>query len=176
MVGPQNLKVSPVSTCSLKNLGHKLSNKVLGSPLASILSDRRPLEIFLGPDTENCQKFIFFAFGQISWDCDICSHIQGTTMWNGMLGVYGVWEFLYWSYCCWKSEDSEILGMLAKIRGVTKNNTLAIMSFGFQNENSLKTTLLATLSLSFRHQIPKSKCCFFVTPDFVVEIWLEFDS
>ena len=55
-MGPQIVKVSLVSTCSLKNLGHKLSNEVLGSPLASKLSDRRPLEIFLEEALKKCKN------------------------------------------------------------------------------------------------------------------------
>ena len=58
-VGPQILKISPVSTCFLKNLGHKLSDEVLGSPLASKLSDRRPLEIFLGEALKKCKNWHF---------------------------------------------------------------------------------------------------------------------
>ena len=47
------------------------------------------------------------------------------------------------------------------------------MSFGFRNEYQLKTTLLATRSIRFGHQIPKlAECCFFVTARFC----LKFDS
>jgi len=55
-VGPQILKISPVSTCSLKTLGQKLSDELSGSPLASKLSDRRPLEIFLGEALKKCKN------------------------------------------------------------------------------------------------------------------------
>ena len=48
-------------TCSLKTLGHKLSDELLGSPLASILSDGRPLEIFLGVSRKNAKKNAFFC-------------------------------------------------------------------------------------------------------------------
>ena len=49
------------------------------------------------------------------------------------------------------------------------------MSFGFRNEYQLKTTLLATRSIRFGHQIPKlAECCFFVTPR-SAEIFLKFD-
>ena len=57
------------------------------------------------------------------------------------------------SYGCSKSEDFEILSPLPKIRAVT----LSIMSFGFRNSNSLKTTLLAKSSLSFGHDVEKLK-------------------
>ena len=81
-LGPPILKLPTFFTCSLKTLGHKLSDELLGSPLASILSDRRPLEIFLQSITTNCQKRTFFAFQQITWDFDIETHIQGSTMWK----------------------------------------------------------------------------------------------
>ena len=58
-VGPQILKVVPVSICSLKYSGHRLSNEVLGSPLASKLSDWRPLEIFLGEALKKCKNWHF---------------------------------------------------------------------------------------------------------------------
>ena len=50
---------------------------------------------------------------------------------------------------------------------VSQKNTLSIMSFWFRNEYQLKTTLLATRSIRFGHQIPKlAECCFFVTARF----------
>ena len=44
------------STCSLKTLGKKLSDELSGSLLASKLSDRRPLEIFLGEALKKCKN------------------------------------------------------------------------------------------------------------------------
>ena len=68
------------------------------SPLASILSDWRPLEIFYQRDTKNCQKRTFFAFQQITWDFDIETHIQGSTMWKltswGFRKCCTFWELL----------------------------------------------------------------------------------
>ena len=61
-------------TCSLKTLGHKLSDEVLGSPLASILFNRRPLEICLLVGHHKNAKKAFFAFGQITRDLKILSH------------------------------------------------------------------------------------------------------
>ena len=77
---PPILKVLTFLTCSLKTLGQKLSDELSGSPLASILSDWRPFEIFYQRDTKNWQKRTFFAFQQITWDFDIETHIQGSTM------------------------------------------------------------------------------------------------
>ena len=76
---PQISKGPTFSTCSLKNLGHKLSDEVLGSTLASILSNQQPLEFFENI-TKKCKKHTFFAFVQITRDFDVAPHIQGTTM------------------------------------------------------------------------------------------------
>ena len=48
-------------TCSLKTLGHKLSDELLGSPLASILSERRAVTLLRGGGHRKLQKTEFFA-------------------------------------------------------------------------------------------------------------------
>ena len=60
-MGPPILKLSTFSTCSLKSFGHKLSNEVLGSPLASILSERRAVTLLRGGGHGKLQKSAFFA-------------------------------------------------------------------------------------------------------------------
>ena len=77
----QNLQISKTTTFS-ESWGRQLSDELPGSPLASILSDWRPLENFYQRDTKNFQKRTFFAFQQITWDFDIETHIQGSTMWK----------------------------------------------------------------------------------------------
>ena len=68
----------------------------------------------------------FLAFRQITWDFDIETHIQGTTMRKltsrrfRKCGSFWASEFLNGSYRCSKLTDCEILGPLPKIRGVTK--------------------------------------------------------
>ena len=68
----------------------------------------------------------FFAFRQITWDFDIETHIQGTTMRKltsrrfRKCGSFCASEFLNGSYRCSKLTDCEILGPLPKIRGVAK--------------------------------------------------------
>jgi len=48
-----------------------------------------------------------------------------------------------------------------------------MLSFGFRNEYQLETTLLATRSIRFGHQILKlAKCCFFATPRFFFKFHL----
>ena len=54
--GTPNFKSTDFFTCSLKTLGQKLSDELSGSPLASKLSDRRPLEIFLGAALKKCKN------------------------------------------------------------------------------------------------------------------------
>ena len=80
--GTPILKLPTFFTCSLKTLGHKLSDELLWRPLASILSDRRPLEHFYQRDTKKCKKTHFFTFGQISGDFELVWPIQGRTMWK----------------------------------------------------------------------------------------------
>ena len=60
-LGPPIFKVSAFFTCSLKTLGHKLSDELLGSPLASILSERRAVTLLRGGGHRNLQKNDFFA-------------------------------------------------------------------------------------------------------------------
>ena len=68
----------------------------------------------------------FFAFRQITWDFDIETHIQGTTMRKltsrrfRKCGSFWTSEFLNGSYRWSKLTDCEILGPLQKIRGVAK--------------------------------------------------------
>ena len=82
--------------------------------------------IFLQSITQNCQKRRIFAVQQITWDFDIETHIQGTTMWSltsrrfRKCGSFWASEFLNGSYRCSKLTDCEILGPLPKIRGVAK--------------------------------------------------------
>ena len=66
------------------------------------------------------------SLGISTWDFDIKTHIQGTTMWSltsrafRKCGSFWASEFLNGSYRCSKLTDCEILGPLQKIRGVKK--------------------------------------------------------
>ena len=68
--GSPIFKISAFFTCFLKSFGHKLSDKVLWRPLASILSDGQPLEFF-GVSLEKAKKNASFkSWGwllAISW-------------------------------------------------------------------------------------------------------------
>ena len=105
---------------------HQLRNELWASHQTSILSDWRPLQFFLQSITKKCQKRLFFYFRQITWDFDMETHIQGTTMSKltsrafRKCGSFWASEFLNGSYRCSKLTDWEILGPLQKIRGVTK--------------------------------------------------------
>ena len=111
---PKILKIMPLWIFSMKSMGHKVSNELWGGMLASILSDRRALEIFLRRDTKMCKNGHFLAFSQIKWDFATASYIQGTTMWKltswrlRKCITYWVLNFLNRSYCCSKSDEGKI--------------------------------------------------------------------
>ena len=77
----QNLQISKTTTFS-ESSGRQLSHELLGRSLASILSDRRPVENFYQRDTKKCQKMFFFAFGQITRVFELVWPIQARTMWK----------------------------------------------------------------------------------------------
>ena len=81
-LGPPILKVLPFWIFSMKSVGHKVSNELWGGMLASMLSDRQPLEFFLESIAKKCKNGHFFAFSQYKWDFATASYIQGTTMWK----------------------------------------------------------------------------------------------
>ena len=111
---PKILKIMPLWIFSMKSMGHKVSNELWGGMLASILSDRQPLEFFLESIAKKCKNGQFFAFSQIKWDFATASYIQGTTMWKltswrlRKCITYWVFKFLNRSYCCSKSDEGEI--------------------------------------------------------------------
>ena len=123
---PIFLKISLTSTGVLKNLEHKLRNELWARRQTSILAESKIFEILLRSSTKNCQKRVYSAFRQFTWDFDIETHIQGTTMRKltsrrfRKCGSFCASEFLNGSYRCSKLTDCEILGPLPKIRGVTK--------------------------------------------------------
>ena len=59
--GAPNFQSTNIFTCSLKTLGHKLSDELLGRPLASILSERRAVTLLRGGRYRKLQKNEFFA-------------------------------------------------------------------------------------------------------------------
>ena len=81
-LGPPILKVSTFSKGCDENMGHNGQNEPWASLLASILSDRQPLENFYQGDTKKCKKRQFSAFRQINWDFATETYIQGTTIWK----------------------------------------------------------------------------------------------
>ena len=126
---PIFLKISLTSTGVLKNLEHKLRNELWARRQISILAESKFFEFFFERDTEKCKKRVFLAFRQITWDFDIETHIQGTTMRKltsrrfRKCGSFCASEFLNGSYRCSKLTDCKILGPLPKkIRGVTKKH------------------------------------------------------
>merc|ERR1712001_747724 len=61
-LGPTVSEVMPISICSPKNMGKKLPNELWARPVASKLSERRPLTFFQRRDTENGKKRYFSHF------------------------------------------------------------------------------------------------------------------
>ena len=70
----QNLQISK-STSFSESSGRQLSDELLGRPLTSILSDRRPLEFFLPTDTQKHKKMYFFVFPTITQHSDVVDPI-----------------------------------------------------------------------------------------------------
>ena len=60
-----------------ENVGHKVSNELLGGMLASILSDSRPLENFQQRDTTKMQKNTLFRISAIQLIFCYCSIYPG---------------------------------------------------------------------------------------------------
>ena len=178
----QNLQISKTTTFS-ESSGRQLSDELLGRPLASILSDRRPLEFFLRTDTQKHKKLLFFAFGQITRDFDTCSYIQGTTMWKltswgfQKCIIYRSGELPRRSYSPSKMEESEKNGPSPKISGVTKKEIC------HNNENWVSKRIapqdnpIGSWFYSFQASILIIfALLFFCDADFFFEISPDFDS
>ena len=74
-----------------KKMGKKLPNELWARPVASKLSERRPLTFFHRPDTENGQKRYFFAFLQITPMQKFSGGIRGCQMKADVLEVPKMW-------------------------------------------------------------------------------------
>ena len=85
-----------------------------------------PTWIFYAEYHKKLQKTFFFTFGQFTRFFGIGTQIRGTTMriltsWGfRKCRTFWVWESPKGSYWASKSTDFENLGLLPKIRGVTK--------------------------------------------------------
>ena len=80
--GTPNFKSINIFESCDENMGHNGQNEPWASLLASILSDRQPLENFYQEAPKKCQKRQFSAFRQIYWDFACATYIQGTTIWK----------------------------------------------------------------------------------------------
>ena len=110
-LGPPILKVPTFSTCSLKTLGQKLSDELSGSPLASILSERRAVTLLRGGGHGKLQKSTFFAsFASPRKFCEE-KFYQDRTMWKSTDSAFRICmtlggpDDLSHSYCSSKSGD-----------------------------------------------------------------------
>ena len=134
-VGPQILKISPVSTCSLKTLGQKLSDELSGSPLASILSERRAVTLLRGGRHGKLQKSEFFAsFASPRKFCEE-KFYQDRTMWKSTDSAFRICmtpggpDDQSHSYCSSKSEEGGKSGLVTKNKGCQKKITRAQFFF-----------------------------------------------
>ena len=178
----QNLQISKTTTFS-ESSGRQLSDELLGRPLASILSDRRPLENFLGSITKKFQKMIFFTFGQITRVFELVWPIQARTMWKltswgfRKCGSFRDLEVLNRSYGCSKSEDFEILSPLPKIRGVAKKQHSVNIEFLVPKLKLVKNNPIGYIEFEFRASNLKiGRVLFFCDAYFFFWIWPDFDS
>ena len=84
---------------------------------------------FFERDTKKCKKRDFFAFCQITWEFDIETHIQGTTMWKltsrafRKCGSFWASEFLNVSYRCSKLAHCRNFGSVTKNKRRYKKKT-----------------------------------------------------
>ena len=76
-VGPQILKLKPISICSLKIMGKNLQNELWARPVPFKLSERRPPTLYLGGCTENGEQRVIFAFWPITPMQNLLRGIQG---------------------------------------------------------------------------------------------------
>ena len=90
-LGPTISKVMPILICSPKTMGKKLQNELWARPVASKLSEQRPLTFFHRPDMENGQKRYFFAFLQITPMQKFSGGITGCQMKADVLEIPKMW-------------------------------------------------------------------------------------
>jgi len=75
-------------------MGKKLPNELWARPVASKLSERRPLTFFHRRDTENGQKRYFFAFLPITPMQKFSRGIRGCQMKADILEFPKMWYFV----------------------------------------------------------------------------------
>ena len=150
--------------------------------LASMLSDRQPLEFFLESIAKKCKNGQFFAFSQIKWDFATASYIQGTTMWKltswrfRKCVTYWVFQFLNGSYCWSKSEDSEILASLAKIRGRKKKHSVKNQFWELLSNQPLNNPIPPSLIQYGASNLIFGRVLFFFTAAFPAIFFFKLDS
>ena len=74
-----------------KKMGKKLQNELWARPVASKLSERRPLTFFNRQDTDNGQKRYFFAFLQIAPMRKFSGGFRGCHMKADILEIPKMW-------------------------------------------------------------------------------------
>ena len=119
------LKISLTSTGVLKKWNIRIEMSYEQGVKRQYWPNQNFLKFFCGVSPKNAKNG-FFAFRQITWDFDIETHIQGTTMRKltsrrfRKCGSFWTSEFLNGSYRPSKMDESEKTAPSTKIRGVKK--------------------------------------------------------
>ena len=104
-------------------------------PVASKLSERRPLTFFHRRDTENGQKRYFFAFLQITPMQKISGGIPGCHMKADVLAIPKMWWFFILHFFKPKlllpKVGSNLMNYFGKIAVLKKKDTATIFPFDF---------------------------------------------
>ena len=182
----QNLQISKTTTFS-ESSGRQLSDELSGSPLASILSERRAVTLLRGGRHGKLQKSEFFAsFASPRKFCEE-KFYQDRTMWKSTDSAFRICmtpggpDDQSHSYCSSKSEEGGKSGLVPKNKGCQKKITRA--QFFFKSLFLLREVFKSNLETSLRRNKDLIKNCarviFFWHPFseiFLFEIWLDFDS
>ena len=139
--------------------------------------------IFYGEYRKKCKNGPIFAFSQIKWDFATASYIQGTTMWKltswpfRKCRTYWDLKFLNGSYWWSKSEDSEILPSLAKIRGrKKKQHSVKNRFWELLSNQPLSNPIPPSLIQYGASNLIFGQVLFFFTAPFLAIFFFKFDS
>ena len=128
--GTQNFKGIANFNMCFEKFGTSASKWAMGKASSFDIVRLAATWIFLRGTPKNAKKRFFFGFRQITWDFDIETHIQGTTMWNPTswrfrkCGSFWAYEFLNGSYCCSKLAHCQNFGSVTKNKRCHKKTTL----------------------------------------------------
>ena len=178
----QNLQISKTTTFS-ESSGRQLSDELSGSPLASILSERRAVTLLRGGRHGKLQKSEFFAsFASPRKFCEE-KFYQDRTMWKSTDSAFRICMTLggpddqSHSYCSSKSEEGGKSGLVTKNKGCHKKKSRP--QFFFKTLFLLREVFKSNLETSLRRNKDLIKNCarvFFLWHPFSEFFFLKFDS